>query len=128
MQPWRSDVKGEQGRHGWCERVTERNGELAQHRRAAPADGQQQLVAGGLSSCSCEFKSAGWILGNRIHATVGDKVDTRGTRRVEQAIDDRLRAVGDRKHAAIFLSLELHAARREPLDRVARLELLEGAE
>jgi hypothetical protein len=42
----------------------------------------------------------------------------------EQAVDDGLRGIGDGKHATVGFGLELHASRREPVDRVLRLEAM----
>ena len=49
-------------------------------------------------------------------------------RRADEAVNDRLRRVGDREHAPIVLGLEFHPARLEPLDGVAGLKPLERAD
>ncbi|OHB79071.1 MAG: hypothetical protein A2W31_01915 [Planctomycetes bacterium RBG_16_64_10] len=48
-------------------------------------------------------------------------------RRVQQAIDNRCRSIGDGEDTAVGFGLEGHAALREPGDRVARLKPRKGA-
>ncbi len=47
---------------------------------------------------------------------------------VEKAFDDRRRAVGDRKHAAVILGLQGDAARGEPVDGLGGAPAVERAE
>lgn len=46
----------------------------------------------------------------------------------QKAIDDRIRAVGDRKHPPVSFRFQLHAEAREPLDRIGRLPAMKCRE
>src|SRR5207244_9618445 len=84
------------------------------------AIGQRQPKAGGVSVATHFFSFPNTQARGESHAG--------GICRAQQAVDNRGGVVRDRKHPAVLLGLSLDAARREPLDRVARLPPMKRAE
>lgn len=108
--------------------MSECHGELAEARRATPARGQQDAVSEQLLPAG-QVKLETWIQLLHGHdATIRSQPNPRRTGGGEQAINDRLRGIRHRKHAAVALGFEADAAGREPVHRVAGGEFLQRAD
>lgn len=95
--------------------------------RPAPARGQQQAVAAQrFARAESQLKPAPGAARHAVGSAVRDEFDPRRSGGAQQTVDDRLGGIGCRKHASIRFRLELDTASFEPLDRVTRLEDLEG--
>ena len=64
--------------------------------------------------------------GDGVNRLLEADVDPRPARLLHQAIDDGLRGVGLGKHSAVFLGLEGHAPRGEPIHGVFGVKLSKG--